>query len=131
MKSLSKKIKKYKRVTKKVYIGSGNIANNQMPVEPPPPISMKKTLRNAEFLVSGAKLGAPSTLLVNNAELQIHLKYSNIFNEILEILNGNPKPTIGQIQRLLINKIMKNKQDIERAEQQVELFKQLYLNRFA
>jgi hypothetical protein len=36
MKSLSKKIKKYKRVTKKVYIGSGNIANNQMPVEPPP-----------------------------------------------------------------------------------------------
>jgi hypothetical protein len=92
---------------------------------------MKKTLRNAEFLVSGAKLGAPSTLLVNNAELQLHLKYSKIFNEFLEILKGNPKPTIGQIQRLLIDKIMKNNQDIERAEQQVELFKQLYLNRFA
>lgn len=102
MNPLSKKNKRYKRVTKKVYIGSGN---QEIPVEPPPPTNMKRILNDADKMSSKAGLGSAVHLLISASNLKIHLEYKKMLEELL--FNNNKK--------------------IEHTNEMVEMFYQQYL----
>jgi hypothetical protein len=104
MKSLSKKNKRYKRVTKKVYIGSGN---QELPVEPPPPTSMTLILNDADKMASKAGLGSAVHLMINASKLNIHLEYKKLLEELL----------------------FKNNKNIENTNEMVEMFYQQYLKK--
>jgi hypothetical protein len=90
MKSLSKKIKKYKRTTKKVYIGSGNIGSSKQERQiEPPPDNLSQYIEETRQQLYLKQHAVPVNLLIFDAELKLHQEYSRMFNNIMKVVEDN------------------------------------------